>query len=211
MKHLPFLLLILLFSCKKDKHPETPAPKPFDTIKPNPYLPVYPGSWWEFKDNKGGTITHQTGPTYVKDQYTIKGMYSDLPSDTVLVPLYMGRKIWGRWDHVHFFFHPYTEFIPVVSDSIPVGAGWLNWKYDSHSNSFAGVRTRDTSIIIAGKTYSPTIVIQYTQGGDSAPYYLYQREYYTKDIGLVRTETMDTNNRDSVASFMEIVRFHINR
>lgn len=47
-----FLILVILLcnACNKKECLETTELNSMDTIFPNPYLPAYPGSWWEYND-----------------------------------------------------------------------------------------------------------------------------------------------------------------
>src|SRR5688572_24102521 len=96
MKHPLIFLLILSFACKKSEDPGMPPSRPLDTIKPNPYFPVYPGSWWKYRNDKGDTSSLASGPAYVMDYYSYVDENIMDRVYAAMVPVYAGRKIWGR-------------------------------------------------------------------------------------------------------------------
>jgi len=226
MKYLLVFFLILLFACKKDKNkdnaPEQPvnttspaSPKKIDTIQPQAYLPAFPGSWWKYVNEKGETVTNTTGSDYVKDSYTIPNMTTMKlgSSDTAFVPVYMGRKIWGNKEHqdTQWPYFPPVDFIPIVSDSLKAGDEWATLHENSHQHLYSRIISKDTSIVIAGKTYSPTIVLELSRRGDFPPYFRYSLEYYTKNIGMVRKENMMWPKLDSITSYMNLADYYIHK
>jgi hypothetical protein len=224
MKRFYAYLLLIAFSCTKEKPvpevippatppPAKPAAKPLDTIKPHPYLPAFPGSWWKYTNSTGATVTYKTEPNYVKDFYSVLTLQQNPKfhtSDTVYVPVYLGRKIWGRQEHVDYPTSQLPPLIPVVSDSLPVGYTWSVRKPNSsHSYLDYRILSKDTAIIIAGKTYSPAIVLQLGEGVYLAHHDPTSREYYAKDIGMVRKEMILSSKPDSIYSYMNIIEYHI--
>lgn len=71
-----------------------------DTIKPGPYFPVYPGSWWQYKitDSSGTVIeTYSVSATYLPLSYCYRYVSTQCTnwSDTVFVPGYKNEAIFG--------------------------------------------------------------------------------------------------------------------
>ncbi len=211
MKHPFIFILILFFACKKNEDPGMPPSTPLDTIKPNPYFPVYPGSWWKYSSNKGDTSTTASGKEYVMDYYWYEDDTKRKRIYAAMIAGYGGRKIWGRREKVTWSTVSPKLFIPVVSDSLTVGAGWETGRSNSQNYTVAGIKTKDTAIIIAGKTYSPVIVVDHSYAGLFNPVKRYAIEYYAKDIGLVKRENFHYTNPDSVISYIEITSYFINR
>ena len=221
MRYIFIFFIIISFSCKKksavaiEKEERVFTAIRVDTIKPNSYLPVYPGSWWKYVNEKGEYVINTTEPEYVKDTYRYFSLqeskyYTSYPS---FVPVYMGRKIWGRLEHkdIHYPWDLGKDLIPVVSDSLSVGTVWTTYYENSLNAYYSKIIHKDTAIIIAGKTYSPTIVLQLSTGNGFSHLFPYRNEYYTKNIGMVRSEDMIWSKPDSVTSYMNIVAYLINR
>lgn len=65
---------MVLLSCRKDPTPcEIKDISTYDTIYPSEFLPVYPGSWWQYGDLYNG----------------LSNVYRDSVVDWVLVPIYL--------------------------------------------------------------------------------------------------------------------------
>ena len=205
--HLLLLLVLLAFSCKKKELGVVPDPVPinnpivYDTIKPNSYLPVFPGSWWKYLDSENDTIMENVSSTYHLNWYTFVTT-SVYRSDTFLVPVYKGLPIWGyRANHGPQSYSNEHPLKLVVTDSLPVGATWLSEKKDSHSGTKSFIQAKDTSITIFGITYYPTIVVASHEFYDTQNFPVDRWNYYTKDIGLIKTEGKEKKY---------LISFHIN-
>ncbi|NOZ47789.1 MAG: hypothetical protein GXO79_13560 [Chlorobi bacterium] len=74
--------LTVLFSCKDEPIPET--------ILPEKYLPVYPGSWWIYSNGE----TKTTGSSYVLNSYQ-DDIASPYETDKVFVPFWDGHYVYG--------------------------------------------------------------------------------------------------------------------
>jgi hypothetical protein len=215
------LLIIsqLVLSCNKDKcsglskntaHCKALKAASHPTVFPLSYFPVYPGSYWKYEDLASGQITTKnTEPTYKKDlnrtSYASK-------ADTFYVPYYEGVPIWGYSMHAttinKFGEYPFTK---ILSDSTVKVQPWTMYRW-SGILIRRKVKTRDTTIIIKGKSYYPTIVMQdYNDEGPSRG--LRQSEsYYTKDIGLIMYKTFGGYPYDTLfTSTIVLVEHYINR
>ena len=227
MTKLNLLLLTLLvsfFSCKKVEVKEaqgsstgtatspstpsgTPSPtvpvvKTYDTIKPLPYFPAFPGSHWiyvSYDMNGPGTsqVTYSTGTIYKKDAYsvTINGTQPIIyKSDTAYVPFFGNYGVWGsKLNSAALNGDPaqavsISTLVEVVSDSLAVGYTWMASYSGSMNQQSTKIAVKDTSIVISGVTYYPTIVVQYFQLYHTSgnPITLASTSYYTKNIGLVK-------------------------
>jgi hypothetical protein len=205
---LTLVLFLVLFSCrKKDKEIETVIKT--DTIKPLSYLPVYPGSYWTYSNGD----TYTTSTSYLKDAYQYQG--SSQTSDPVYVPFYNGVPVWGYRMHTAMVKNglgSYDPFVTVISETLPVGALWTVAQ-EYHTATRAHIIAKDTIITISGKDYYPTIVLYYDVTSDrgGAPVTLpTMRRYYTRDIGLVKEESLYYGN-SSVMSEFHITDYFINK
>lgn len=190
----PQLILIfgscLIISCKK----EVPQ-----GISPKAYFPAFPGSSWTYVDDFGAMITYSTGPEYVVDEFEREGEHY-----MGKVPVYDGKYVWG------YAFRGGFTSVPslFMNDEDPAGST-IRWShYVQIGTSYRTfILAKDTSIIVAGVAYSPTIVIE---DRISSPIIIPQeRNYYTKDIGLVKIEKFDTWG--VVDTTLSLVSYFINR
>lgn len=234
---LPLILFFVFVACKKDtivkeETPELPivpaVQTKFDTILPNSYLPVYPGSWWKYiNTSTNNIIIDSTGNQYVKDFYTLYNPSGAIvyTSDAFFVPAYychVGKSaidlIWGYKCHYWITGGTSLPFVTIVSDSLPLGTSWQSSRMsgsalNSQGWSMETISTIDTSIQISGNTYYPTIVvtaIAYNAAVNAPAPFPYMRKYFTKDIGLVKIEYM---SRPPYYNAYEenIVSYHINK
>jgi hypothetical protein len=213
-KKRPFIFMLItivtfpfLFSCKKDNAPPAIVPSTYDTIVPLSYFPVYPGSYWKYVNSNNDTTLIETDPEYQLDHYTFQmdGFYSD----TFYVPIYNGTPIWGYEEHTGPISNSGSYPLPMIlSETIPVGQSWIikNWGAINYSRK---ISVKDTTIIIAGNSYYPTIVVNefwHSGGPPNAPFI--KKSYYTKNIGLTREDTYFFT--DSSVLIKEIIDYHIN-
>lgn len=211
------LLMLLLSSCKKKQDtksqvaPSPPAQTKFDTIKPLPYFPVYPGSYWKYSD--GTTFT--TSLTYVKAAYQYnylnsQGNSQTYISSTVYVPLYNNSPFWG---YKHY--SPYrvlfgdSPLVPILTDSAFVGNSWTTGYGDDNNYYYSRVKAVNDTVQILGVNYYPTIVIEDFFVPNMANHHV-STEYYVKGIGLMKTETYG-GLYDTYAGQIYLVDYHINK
>lgn len=220
-------LLLLTFSCKKTKDtpkeeqhvgeqqvvtsnpPIIPPPKKIDTIKLLPYIPAYPGSYWTYSD--GSKIV--TAANYQKDVYSITSLYDKYTSDTFYVAQYDNAPLWGYRAHkesqISTYGNPTQPLVRIISDSLPVGSTWLT-RYFSHNSNWSAITAKDSSVVISGNIYFPTIVLSHFDNFNNGPSSLIGRSYYTRDIGLVKYETL-SRSTGSIISQKVLVDYFINK
>ncbi len=228
MNKAPVLLLLILAlivnltSCKKKtttvnlgkiSEADTAA---LGIVEPLPYFPVYPGSYWKYSN---GSMS-STDARYQKDSYTVtisnspdQGGNKSYPSGRYYVPVYNGQFVWGYCIHndqaiFSSIGMPSQPLIPVVSETMAVGSGWMT-SFSSHRGTTSGIMARDTTITISGVDYYPTIVVLHCifDNNKTIPS---GRSYYTKNIGLVKTETFDIWSGAVIAE-THLVDYFINK
>lgn len=205
--------MIFILSCKKEPSLNNDILTPssnsssvsYDTIFPLSYLPNFPSSYWKYVGSHNDTTIIRTDSLYKKDIY-----WTFLSkNDTFYVPVLNGTPIWGylahtgpTGDHVNSY-----PFMRILSDSLPVGSNWRVWKR-AYTEVSRKVIVKDTTIIISGKSYYPTIGIEeYYSDGPS--YYIWiAKRYFTKNIGMIREDLY--NYADSTVSSRFIFDYHIN-
>jgi len=192
-------------SCGKDVAvKDTPIKKikTYDTIFPLSYFPAYPGSYWKYSDSNNDTFVFSTDPVYKLDSYIIGEL--GYHSDTFYVPFYSKIPIWGYEEHLNPVSNSGSSpMIRILSDSLPVGSSWVISCYMGEQIS-RKIIAKDTSIVMSGITYFPTIVMEdYVSYG--APHnVLLSKSYYTKNIGLIKEEEFYSD------SLIENTKFLIN-
>lgn len=185
----------MTISCTKKKGivAQPQVSKAYDTIYPQSYFPVYPGSTWKYLDQNNNIALCKTDSVYKLDHYTNLKFISD----TFYVPFYQNTGVWGYEMHSGpYYNNSHYPFISILSETTNIGIYW-HVSYVSIGNGYLLSRkviARDTAIIVSGTTYSPTIVTEdfFTMG---PPYYTWiYRRYYTKNIGLVKEIQSSSTN-----------------
>lgn len=216
-----FAFLFLSVSCHKTHtdpaSSENPITTKIDTIKPSEYLSTYPGSWWKYIDKKGDTIIYKTSDSYQKDSYSYTWSKSNPFPSTITetvsayVPLYNKVPIWGGYGHTGpYYNYGQLEIQPLVAiapDEFKPGQYWPTY-VNSHYDESCRILAVDSTVIIEGKSYYPTMVIEKRLGYNDAV--LSGKDYYTRGIGLVKRITIAWTS--SVASGeLRLVAYHINK
>jgi hypothetical protein len=205
------IFLLALTACKKEKDlspaPQTPAtiitsptpststaPPVHDTIRPTPYFPAFPGSWWKY-ENQQGIYTDHTEQTYQKDWYSYydhNTPYVPHNTDTAYVPIYVSgtsrRAIWGSRERKHTTYDG-TRLFTIINDSLALGAEWTFYYAQTHMSTRGRLLTKDTTITGKGKTFEHVMRVGYYTYNLYAQNPILWWDYFAKDIGLVRTET----------------------
>lgn len=93
MRLLSFILLLALvvYGCRKDDcGKQTIITASYDTILPHPYLPAYPGSWWEYNDSIR-TETLEDWQVFKYREYT-GGNCGSYAVDSIFLPVTIDKK-----------------------------------------------------------------------------------------------------------------------
>ncbi len=162
-----------------------------DTIFPNSYFPAFPNSFWRYLDTNGDTSSSYTSNTYILDYY-MKPYPPLVISASAYVPLYNGIPIWGYFEHqTNSLYNASLNMPRILSDSLPVGTSWDD-TFGAGSIGSRSIKCLDTTIIINGISYDSTIVIEYSRRQASNPMSKapFLRRYFTKNIGIIREETL---------------------
>lgn len=188
-----FGMLLFFTACKKHNSTQTGKTNlTYDTIKPLSYFPAYPGSYWKYIDSNNDTIVYKTDSIYKKDNYVIGA--AAFVSDTFYVPFYDGFPIWGYESHTgpisNSGSYPLTR---ILSDTLPVGSDWViyNWSGTAVNRK---ISAKDTTIVIQGTSYFPTIVVEEYYSAGIFTFTWIARRYYTQNIGLIREDIHNLNS-----------------
>ncbi len=218
-----FLATIFLGSCSKEDDIITDNGLSYDTIKPLDYFPAFPGSYWIYDNND--TLK-------VADQYQmfIFGLNEIDPAyyDTLLLPKLESSNIYNT-DDSYGFVRRYEITAPSGAAYIqgPIYRGILSTKEDSifiYGPSIQGhypmAKTIkvDTSIYIGSKEYKNVIITIHWDDacisggyGNSPEDCATLREYYGKDVGLIKREHRYYPNETLFTIHFELVDYYINK
>ena len=214
MKHLTFFLFstFLFTSCIKEsidsKEVDTSKIQiSYDTVKIGEYFPVYPNSYWIYKNQNGDTVIHRTSL-----QYHLFSNYHPVnsPYDTIkyYATLYDSMKV--DYYSIYIGSHSYHEsgWKRILPDSIELNMLFQENYIWANTYNSGKIETIDTSITIQTKLYNSVIIVQeYTDPSLGA--LNCGRTFYAKDIGIIKKELRDINT-DSI-TFEELLDYNINR
>ena len=178
--YFPVLISVLFVAgCQKN---EIPDPQNADTLFPKPYLPLYPGSWWEYRNvNDSSTFTKTAGPYVLAyahyGNYTSKYFYTT------------------TWDNDTLFGYGANLGYPGMFSVLLKEEISEKWQYGidyggypSHGGASSINREVDSvglTKIIGTDTFQNVIRVDEWSlgGGYYAGFYCYY--YFAKDVGLI--------------------------
>ncbi len=204
------VLLIGLISCEKEK---------YDIIKPLSYFPALPGSYWIYDNND----TLKVADHYEKYTFNAASYDAGEPDyQTVVLPKLILNGIFNSPDtyayvreyslskssRSHYRDPAFKEMLsPIQGKGLIIGGA-----YHYHRISGRVVKT-DTSIVVNGVMYNNVIVTIHfdeacTNHGFSENECAWEREYFARDIGLIKREIKtDTIFKKDI----ELIEFEIKR
>ena len=204
------LLFIALFSCEKESD-ETIGVLP---IEPLEYFPAYPGSYWVYSNND----TLKVADEY--KSYTYQVYENGLTNKTGLFPQLILNGIYNKGASIAYvneysisareYWHdaPFP-FISILSPT----KGKIFFSYNMDSHSLIGQTVIiDTSITINNVLYDDVIVTLYYDGHfiGTREEIADKKEYYAKDIGLIKRETRDFPNDTLFTTDFYLISYHVN-
>jgi hypothetical protein len=185
-----FVIFVVLLSCKKED-----VKKDYQTIYPQSYLPVYPGSTWQYTDETGDTIIYKTDDNYILNSYSSYTLYGNA-TDPAYVPYWNGNPVYG-------YSTPLQTSSPSNNEDYARGmkqVGYLSetkgeqWVIyaSQYGAAWRTVVNIDTTIIVNSYSFNHVIVVN-----DSASFmfnssHLTKTDYYAKDVGLIKQDINDT-------------------
>lgn len=216
------IFLVGLISCEKDNVTKQVDSTVYDTIKPLDYFPAYPGSYWIYNSNDTLKVADQ----YEKCIYNSSGFDGE-NYDTLILPKLLSNKIYNLGDSSSFvkgysitkaknsgYRDPAFKYILSETEGKEFRIGG-NWQI--HTITGKTIKT-DTSIIIGSKQYNNVLItIEFDYGCflygnipvvDSCAY---KREYYAKDIGLIKRESTAYLPKAHWSTDFELKEFKINK
>ncbi len=220
-----FFFYLLFYSCSKDKNiSSSSSPNSnTDTIFPKSYFPAYPGSWWIYSNGDTMKVDKYIDVKYCKYDYK----YQPPVYEEYIFPQIINKKIFPGNDTaiVHtVYVKGYSistcggtcgsYFVPILCDpSGNCGEGY----WDSFSGHKWAMITwkNDTSININSTTYNNTLITLQWDAGyfgyDVAQSHWMAREFYSKDIGLIRRDEKNTPFDTTFTTSFSLINYHINK
>lgn len=213
------LLLVGLLSCE-NKEENQPNIEKYDTIKPLAYFPALPGSYWIYDNND----TLKVADHYEKYIFNAAS-YDAVPDyDTLVLPKLILNGIFNSPDTFAYVREyslsksngsGYRD--PAFKEMLSLNQGEkliIGGAFQDHCIVGRVVKT-DTTMMINGVIYNNVIVtIHYdescTMHGLSENECAWEREYFARDIGLIKRETKaypDTIFKKDI----ELIGFEIKR
>ena len=225
-KKLYFAFLIflgMLISCNKDI--EIQAINnfvAFDTIKPMEFFPAYPGSYWIYDNNETLKVANQ----YEKYIYNSAGYTSEPEYDTLVLPKFILNGIYNQGD-TFAYLKEYSLSKSSSSNyrdpafkkllSLTEGSEFvIGEAVQGHKTTGKTIKV-DTSIFIGTQKYENVIVIiqfdnsflsEFAQTPEECAFL---REYYAKNIGLIKREKRNYPMDTVFIKDIEITKYEINR
>jgi len=216
------VVLIGMIACNKSNppQPQTVNIVTYDTIKPSSYFPAYPGSYWVYDNDD--TLKVEKYEKYV---FNSAG-YTALPDfDTLILPKLILNGIYNQND-VFAYVNGYSLSKSNNSDyrdpsfkyflSLTEGSEFaIGGAFQGHQIKGKTIKV-DTSIYIGTTHYENVImVIQFDYAcivgiGGTPEGCATLREYYAKDVGLIKRETRNQLDGEFVKD-IELVKYVINK
>jgi hypothetical protein len=178
----------MITSCTKEEDSFT---LPYDTIYPGPYLPVYPGSFWNYNS---GTVRHSTYSNYILHSFEYVKDNRLYESKPCYIPYWNGIPVykysspigWTRYGipqsdltQQYFMLYFLSETIDENWIDSAVSNKYYNWE------SMDKVVAVNISIVSGNNSYDSVIAVQHFFGSD---YQKSSTNYFAKNIGLVRVD-----------------------
>lgn len=198
---LTFAIGSLIVSCEPKAEP--------DFVYPLEYLPAYPGSYWIY--NNGDQIV--TSSSYVLHSYQ-SSLSSLETTEEVYVPMYDGEYLYEYTITQNSTEYPVKKLLEETVGGNP----WMVSDFNGEPTMRAVTKSLD-SIIISFPPYADPmdsilvfkdvlVVVEYVDSLGEDNWNL--KEYYAKDVGLVRVEA--NNPYDTLNSIVikELQQYKIN-
>lgn len=212
------LVLIGIISCKKDNEIKPNDSVVYDTIKPLEYFPAFPGSYWIYDNNDTLKVADQ----YEKYIYNSAGYTAPPDYDTLILPKLILNGIYNKPNEFAYV-KEYSISQANGSDyrdppfktllSLTEGSEFtIGGSYQNHAITGKTVKV-DTVINIGATEYRNVIItIHFDVAFNMSPEdCAHVREYYAKDVGLIKRETRNYPVETEFVTEIELVDYKINK
>jgi len=215
-------VLIGLISCEKDNEKKPNDSVIYDTIKPLDYFPAYPGSYWIYDNNDTLKVANQ----YEKYIFNSSGYTAEPDYDTLILPKLILNGIFNSPD-TFAYVNGYSISKsnesnyrdPAFKELLSLTEGsefTIGGAIQGHKITGKTIKV-DTTINIGTTEYKNVIItIQFDYAcvsgtGGSPENCATIREYYAKDVGLIKRETRNYPiNTDFLKDF-ELIKYEVKK
>ncbi|HON18674.1 MAG TPA: hypothetical protein PK990_05840 [Salinivirgaceae bacterium] len=214
--------MIGVISCEKDNTTKTNDSVAYDTIKPLEYFPAFPGSYWIYDNND----TLKVADHYEMYVFNSAGYTAEPDYDTLILPKLILNGIYNRPD-TFAYVNGYSISKAKESGyrdpafkellSLTEGAEFIIGGADQGHRITGKTIKVDTTIYIGTTEYRNVIVtIQFDYAcvlgpGNSPENCATLREYYAKDVGLIKRERKNFPINTDFVKDIELIKFLINK
>jgi len=187
-----FAGLALLVACDKGDD--------YEYVTPGEYLPAYPGSYWDYSDGSRVRATD-----YETHNYRLSVSSPDM-SETCYVPVWDGKYLYKYSVYQQSTIYPMRKLL--------VGSGTSTWIVEENNNVKLKRHEEhiDSLIFPALDTVfkDVCVVTEFQEIFDFNKHWNV-REYYAKNVGLIRVEVNNPYDTLDCVLLKEIRAFHINK
>lgn len=184
------------------------------TPSPNDYFPRTPNSHWTYilDGNASDSVRRYVSTSTISALGNTYSLFMETAGSTVDTSGAYRRAggdyyVYGDVGTSYGFDKPLMGEMILLKDNVPAGTSWTT---PAFSGTVSGIPVsvrykgtvlqKDVSIVVTGVTYPNTIVIKHQQelntGGtgwvDFTPFLGYYITYYSRNIGLIKTEVYDS-------------------
>ena len=215
------IVLIGMLSCGKDNKTKLQHTVTYDTIKPLEYFPAFPGSIWIYDNND--TLKVDKYEQYI---FNSAGYTSQPVFDTLILPKLILNRIYNQEDSFAYVKEysiskssmsnyrapAFKELLSLTEFAEFVIGGAIQ----GHRITGKTIKV-DTTIFIGAKKYEDVIMtIQFdyacvSGSGRSPEKCATLREYYAKDVGLIKRESRSNPFQSDFIKDFELVKYEINK
>ena len=204
---LVIIILLLISSCER-------SDESIMKIAPLEYFPAYPGSYWVYSNKD----TIRVNENYEKCTYRSSDFTASEQHETVLLPRLSKNNIFNsafvkEYSITNSSGLSHDSYFREILNIIEGGSFYITSSYSGHQNIGITIKT-DTTIVLNGVTFENVIVtIQYDSyfaGMGKTPLECaHVREYYAKNIGLIKRESRSYPVESNFHLNFELVEYKI--
>lgn len=216
------IFLTGLISCDKDTETNPSNSVVYDTIQPLNYFPAYPGSYWVYDNNDTLKVAGQ----YEKYIFNAAGYTAEPDYDTLILPKLILNGVFNLTDtYAYVNGHSISKASesnyrdPAFKELLSLTEGSefiIGGAVQNHKITGKTIKV-DTVITIGAIEYNDVVMtIQFDEAcvsgtGGSPEDCATLREYYAKDIGLIKREMSNHSTESGFIKDFELISWEIKK